>query len=82
MSPTNRARIAVGVAADLCLLDRPWREARVRLDSACVRATVQSGNIIYNSVDGSEREAYSSIASINPQASACPAPIASPRMAL
>lgn len=80
--PHQPRRIAVGVAADLCLLDRPWREARVRLDSACVRATVQNGNIIYNSVDGSEREAYSSIASINPQASACSTPIASPRIAM
>ena len=80
--PRQPRRIAVGVAADLCLLDRPWRQARVRLDSACVRATVQNGNIIYDSVDGPEREAYSAIASISPQASACSAPIASPKIAM
>ena len=80
--PPRPRRIAVGAAADLCLLDRPWREARVRLDSAHVRATVQNGNIIYDSANGSEREAYSSIASISPQASACSAPIASPRIAM
>ncbi|MCZ0943155.1 MAG: amidohydrolase family protein [Gammaproteobacteria bacterium] len=80
--PRQPRRIAVGGVADLCLLDRPWREARVRLDSACVRATVQNGNIIYNSVDGPERESSSAIASISPQASACSASIASPRIAM
>ena len=80
--PHQPRRIAVGVAADLCLLDRPWRQARVRLDSADVRATVRNGRIIYNSVDGPERASYSAIASISPQASACSAPIAAPRIAM
>ena len=53
-APHRPRRIAVGEAADLCLLDRPWRLARVRLDSACVAATIQNGNIIYNVVDGAE----------------------------
>ena len=52
--PHKPRRIAVGEAADLCLLDRPWGQARVRLDSACVRATVQNGKIIYDSMDGPE----------------------------
>jgi predicted amidohydrolase YtcJ len=36
-------RIAAGQGADLCLLDRPWREAREPLSSAAVRATVCGG---------------------------------------
>lgn len=39
--------IEVGAQADLCLLDRPWRRARVRLDSACVLATVRAGELIH-----------------------------------
>ena len=31
--------VAAGAAADLCLLDRPWRDARQRLSSDDVRAT-------------------------------------------
>lgn len=53
-TPHQPRRIAVGVAADLCLLDRPWGQARVRLDSACVRATIQAGKLIYDAVDGPE----------------------------
>ena len=52
--PHKPRRIAVGEAADLCLLDRPWGQARVRLDSACVRATVQNCKIIYDSMDEPE----------------------------
>ena len=40
--------VAVGAPADLCLLNRPWQEARQRLDSADVRATIKSGKLIYN----------------------------------
>ena len=50
-APHRPRRIEVGVAADLCLLDRPWRQARVQLDSACVRATVRSGEIIHEDID-------------------------------
>ena len=49
--PHRARRIAVGATADLCLLDRPWRQARVRLDSACVRATVRRGEIIHDDLD-------------------------------
>ena len=52
--PHKPRRIAVGEAADLCLLDRPWRQARVRLDGAYVRATMQNGKIIYDSMDEPE----------------------------
>lgn len=39
----QRRGIAVGEEADLCLLDRPWTEARERLDGGDVRATFVSG---------------------------------------
>ena len=49
--PHRPRRIAVGAAADLCLLDRPWRDARIQLSSACVRATVQAGKLTHHSSD-------------------------------
>ena len=49
--PGRKRRIAVGAAADLCLLDRPWREARTLLRSACVSATIQAGRIVYRRTD-------------------------------
>ena len=49
--PERERRIAVGAAADLCLLDRPWRAVRMRLDSACVTATVQAGRFVYRRGD-------------------------------
>ncbi|UCE86186.1 MAG: amidohydrolase family protein [Deltaproteobacteria bacterium] len=39
--------IAVGAAADLCVLDRPWSKARAELSSACVAATVRGGALIW-----------------------------------
>ena len=41
--PAEPRRIAVGTAADLCLLGRPWQEAREILDSRLVRATFIAG---------------------------------------
>jgi predicted amidohydrolase YtcJ len=38
-------RIAIGAAADLCLLDRPWSKARDALDEAHVAATFWNGRI-------------------------------------
>ncbi len=43
--PRQRS-IAVGDQADLCLLDRPWEQARERLSSADVRATFIHGRIV------------------------------------
>jgi predicted amidohydrolase YtcJ len=43
--------VAVGEAADLCLLDRAWSEVRERLDSADVRATFADGRLIHDRVD-------------------------------
>jgi predicted amidohydrolase YtcJ len=37
----------VGAAADLCLLDRPWCEARRQLDAGAVAATLVAGNVVY-----------------------------------
>jgi predicted amidohydrolase YtcJ len=43
----QRRRIAVGAVADLCLLDRPWAEARTTLSSAAVRATFVCGRMVF-----------------------------------
>ncbi|MGA1676516.1 MAG: amidohydrolase family protein [Pseudomonadales bacterium] len=40
-------RIAPGVSADLCLLDRPWSEARRDLQAGLVRAVLVSGQVRY-----------------------------------
>ncbi|WP_157218535.1 amidohydrolase family protein [Flavisphingomonas formosensis] len=40
-------RVAVGEAADLCLIDRPWREARGALAAVRVRATLVGGRIVH-----------------------------------
>lgn len=44
-------RVEVGVVADLCLLDRPWAEARGRLEAGLVRATFIDGRLVYDGVD-------------------------------
>jgi predicted amidohydrolase YtcJ len=47
-APGGRARrIAPGERADLCLLDRSWREAREDLSSRAVRATVCDGGLAW-----------------------------------
>ena len=46
--------IAVGAPADLCLLDRPWAQARRRLASGDVRATVCAGELVYRRGDECE----------------------------
>ena len=51
--PDRPRRIEVGAPADLCLLDRPWREARAPMDSACVAATMRAGRILYRRGDRS-----------------------------
>ncbi|VWX54095.1 amidohydrolase family protein [Novosphingobium sp. 9U] len=48
---TRTRRIAVGEPADLVLLDRPWREARERLSSADVVATIIAGELVHDRVD-------------------------------
>jgi predicted amidohydrolase YtcJ len=44
---TRQRRIAVGEPADLCLLDRPWAQARESLSSDRVRATLVSGDLVH-----------------------------------
>jgi predicted amidohydrolase YtcJ len=41
-------KIAIGEAADLCLLDCSWSIARTRLDCRNVLATVRDGKLIYS----------------------------------
>ncbi len=40
--------ITAGEVADLCLLNRSWEQARTRLCSADVRATISGGALIYH----------------------------------
>lgn len=40
-------RVEPGAPADLCLLDRPWREQRSRLGAARVRLTLLRGEVLY-----------------------------------
>jgi predicted amidohydrolase YtcJ len=49
-SPGTPARsIRVGAPADLCLLDRPWSDARNELSSASVAATLRGDSVIWTS---------------------------------
>lgn len=46
--PGGRPRtVAVGAAADLCLLDRPWSAQRRDLSARSVRMSLRAGEIIY-----------------------------------
>jgi len=47
----QRRRVAIGAPADLCLLDRPWAEARKSLSSTCVRATFIDGRQVFDRID-------------------------------
>ncbi len=46
--------IEAGAAADLCLLDRPWAEARLSAED--VRMTLVAGSIVHQLVDQPDRE--------------------------
>ena len=48
---TRQRRIAVGEPADLCLLKSPWAEARGRISSSLVRATVIAGRLVQHGID-------------------------------
>jgi predicted amidohydrolase YtcJ len=43
----TRRNIEPGALADLCLLDRPWRDARAILDQTTVRMTLAGGEIAF-----------------------------------
>jgi predicted amidohydrolase YtcJ len=47
----NRRRVAVGAAADLCLIDRPWTRAREALAEVRVRMAWVDGRAIFDGVD-------------------------------
>ena len=48
--PGGPARaIGVGAAADLCLIDRPWPEARNDLGVVTVKKTIKSGRVAWQS---------------------------------
>lgn len=44
---SDAAKLRVGMPADLCLLDRPWREVRNTLSSQYVRSTWHAGIVSY-----------------------------------
>jgi predicted amidohydrolase YtcJ len=48
---SRERRLEVGAPADLCLLDRPWRDARERLSAADVRTTWIDGSVVHDRVD-------------------------------
>jgi predicted amidohydrolase YtcJ len=64
-------RVSIGAAADLCVLDRPWRVARESLASVGVVLTLKDGAPIQGSM-----------ASISPQASAVAAEMRRPESAI
>jgi predicted amidohydrolase YtcJ len=47
----ERRRVSVGAPADLCLLDRPWAQARAALSRDMVRATFIRGRRVFDRVD-------------------------------
>jgi predicted amidohydrolase YtcJ len=47
---TRQRAITPGAPADLCLLDRPWAQARRALSARCVAATWISGRLIHDIV--------------------------------
>lgn len=52
--PLNLARqrrLAIGEPADLCVLDRPWIQARERLSGGDVMATLIGGELVHQRID-------------------------------
>lgn len=47
----RQRRVEVGCAASLCLLTKPWAEARDALSAGDVRATLIEGRVVYDRVD-------------------------------
>lgn len=48
---SRQREVRVGAAADLCLLDRPWAQARKRLDKDDVRLVIANGDLVHQSID-------------------------------
>ncbi len=53
---TQQRAIEPGAPADLCLLDRPWSQARETLCADDVRMTIISGRVVHDGVDQSPVE--------------------------
>ena len=51
--PGRPEPLRAGAAGDLCVLSVPWREARRRLSSDLVRATVRGGHVIHGAGEAS-----------------------------
>lgn len=49
--PATPRRIEPGAAADLCVLNQPWKAARNVLSSSLIRATISSGRIVFDALD-------------------------------
>lgn len=62
---SHQRRVVVGGPADLCLLDRPWREARDRLEAKDVRCVLVDGALVYDRIDKAPFESF-----LHPDASA------------
>lgn len=48
---SRERRVAAGSAADLCLIDRPWAQARLDLSKVSALLTVASGRIVHDLID-------------------------------
>lgn len=46
-------KVAVGEPADLCLIDKPWNEARCDLVNVCAKATWIGGDLVYDAINQS-----------------------------
>ena len=44
-------QIEIGAVADLCLIDRPWQDARDDLGGVNVKATWIDGELVYDGVN-------------------------------
>jgi len=50
-TPRTERRLETGAKADLCLLDRPWRDVREDPRSHHVASTIISGRIVFDRID-------------------------------
>jgi predicted amidohydrolase YtcJ len=74
-APGHAPRVVeAGARADLCLLDRPWRAARERLDARDVLATWCAGRLVHLSDRGLGINAPRSPAASSPRGCGPPAP--------
>lgn len=58
---SRRRRLSVGMVSDLCLLDRPWREARHSLSASHVRACFIRGRRVFDREGATVRESGATV---------------------